>query len=166
MSGWRQFAEIVRQGEGAGTMGTKGTKPTSEAPFVPFVPIVPKALPFNPASLLREWHGHLVAIDDCHAPAGYSIMWWQQACDDARWIYENFAARAVRDGWSAHDMFGILPWRLGWGGICDRLRGARNLKMDGDRAVWSNCGIHDQFVRGAGDDLVGSGLIPIWKLGL
>jgi hypothetical protein len=120
----------------------------------------------DPVAILREWHGHFVAIDDCHAPAGYSIMLWQQACDDARWIYENFAARAVRDGWSGHDLFGVLPWRLGWGGICDRLRGARNLKMDGDRAVWSNCGIHDQFVRGAGDDLVGSGLIPIWKLGL
>ncbi len=92
-------------------------------------------------------------------------MWWQQACDDACWIYENFASRAVRDGWSAHDLFGVLPWHLGWGGLCDRLAGARNLKMEGERAAWSRFGVRDWTCRGAGDDLVSSGLVLIWEVG-
>lgn len=39
----------------------------------------------SPSSILRDWHGRLVTIDDCLAPVGCSIPWWQQACDDARW---------------------------------------------------------------------------------
>ena len=164
MSGWRQFAESIRQNDGAGTIGTKGTKPPAEAPFVPYVPIVPKAMS-NPASLLRKWHSQLVMLDDCLAPSGFQLGWWQQACDDARWVYEGFASRAVQDGWSAHDLFSVLPWRHGWGGLCDRLRGARNLKMDRDRAVWSHVGGKDSMCRGAGDDLVKAGLVLIWDIG-
>jgi hypothetical protein len=165
MSGWRQFAESIRQDDDAGTKGTKGTKHPVEAPFVPIVPIVPKAPPINPAPVLRDWHHHLVAIDDCRAPDGQSIMWWQQACDDARWIYENFASRAVREDWSAHDLFGVLPWHPGWGGLCDRLKGARNLKMAGPKAVWSNWGVPDWSCIGAGDQLITSGLMLIWEMG-
>lgn len=113
---------------------------------------------------LREWHAHLVQIEDCRAPEGFALGWWQQTCDDARWIYENFASRAVRDGWSAHDLFGVLPWHPGWGGLCDRLAGARNLKMDQNRAAWSRFGVRDWTCRGAGDGLVSSGLLLIWKL--
>ena len=164
MSGWRQFAEGIRQNEYAGTNGTLRTELPPEPPSGPIVPIVPKA-PSNPSAILREWHRHLSAIDDCRAPAGFSIMWWQQACDDAFWIYEHFASRAVRDGWSAHDLFGVLPWHPVWGGLCDRLNGARNLAIGGNRASWSSWGVPDWTCIGAGDQLTSSGLVPIWKLG-
>ncbi len=164
MSGWRQFAESIRQDDSSGTKGNKGTKLPGEAPFVPIVPIVPEVLPRDPVSVLREWHGHLVAIDDCHARAGFSIMWWQQACDDAHWIYENFASRAVRDGWSAHDLFGVLPSYPGWGGLCDRIKGARNLKMAGPKAIWFNWAVPDWTCIGAGDQLITSGLVSIWEM--
>jgi hypothetical protein len=118
----------------------------------------------DPVAILREWHGHLVGLDDCRAPAGFSIMSWQQACDDARWIYENFASRAVRDGWSAHDLFGILPWHPGWGGLCDRIKGSRNLKMEGQRAAWSSWGVREWTCASAGDGLVSSGLKLIWEM--
>lgn len=118
----------------------------------------------DPVAILREWHGRLVGIDDCRAPAGFSIIWWQQACDDARWIYENFASCAVRDGWSAHDLFGVLPWRPGWGGLCDRVRGARNLKMAGQKALWSSWGVRDWTCAGTGDQLITSGLVLVWEL--
>lgn len=117
-----------------------------------------------PASL-RSWHRHLSALDDCAAPLGFSLNRWQLLCDDACWIYENFASVAVRNGWSANDLFGVLPWHRGWGGLCDRLDGARNLKMDDCRAAWSHFGVRDWTCPGAGDDLVPSGLVPIWEIG-
>lgn len=159
MSGWRQFAESIRQDDAD---GAEGGSPEDRT-IVPIVPIVPQA-PTNPAAILWEWHGHLVAIDDCNAPAGFSIMWWQQACDDARWIYENFASRAMWDGWSAHDLFGVLPWFPGWGGLCDRIKGARNLKMAGQRAIWSSWGVPDWACAGAGDQLISSGIMLIWEM--
>jgi len=42
------------------------------------------------------------------------------------------------------------------------MAGARNLKMDGNRAVWSKLGIRECLCRGAGDDLMASGLKLLW----
>ncbi|MCK9542485.1 MAG: hypothetical protein M0R03_10710 [Novosphingobium sp.] len=117
-----------------------------------------------PTATLRQWHRHLSALDDLDPPAGYELNWWAQAVRDAWWIYENFASRAVRDGWSAHDLFGVLPWHHGWGGLCDRLRGARNLKMEGPKAIWSSWGVRDWTCAGAGDNLKTSGATLIWEL--
>jgi hypothetical protein len=91
-------------------------------------------------------------------------MWWQRACDDACWIYENFASRAARDGWSAHDLFGVLPWHPGWGGLCDRLQGARDLEMVGPKAKWSLFSAPGWTCAGAGDQLITSGLLLIWEM--
>jgi hypothetical protein len=91
-------------------------------------------------------------------------MWWQRACDDAMWIFNGFGEQAARDGWSEHDLFGILPWHHGWGGITCRLRGARNLKMDADRAVWAAGSHADRLARGFGATLISSGLVPIWEI--
>lgn len=120
----------------------------------------------NPAATLRDWHRYLAALDFNTAPAGFALNWWRQTCDDAHWIYEHFASRAVRVGWSAHDLFGILPWHPGWGGLCDRIRGARNLKMevDGRKAAWSNWGVTDWTCAGAGDQLITSRLVLIWEM--
>lgn len=62
------------------------------------------------------------------------------------------------------DLFGVLPGKWGWGGLCDRLKGARNLKMDADLAVWSVFGVRETFCRGGGDDLVAVGLVSIWEV--
>ena len=127
----------------------------------------PATLPARhpPASILRDWHRHLAPLDfDC-APDGFARNRWRELCDDSWWIYENFAAQAVHDGWSAQDLFGVLPFRPGWGGLCDRLQGARNLKMGGERAAWSRFGVKDWACRGAGDDLIASGLVLIWERG-
>ena len=133
--------------QGPATLATTATKPAG-----------------NPSVTLREWHSHLAPLDfDC-APQGFTLQRWRQLHGDSWWIYENFAARAVRDGWSAHDLFGVFAPRPGWGGLCDRLQGARNLKMDRDRAAWSSWGVRHWTCRGAGDDLVESGLKLIWEL--
>lgn len=166
MSGWRQFAEHVRA-DGEGDPETRIALAQVDGPFVPIVPnvsMVPNVAPLDPAFALRAWHRHLVALNDHRAPGGFPRLRWKQACDDARWLYENFAGRAVRDGWSAHDLFGVLPWHPGWGGLSDRVKGARNLKMESQRAVWSSWGVPEWFCAGAGDQLVSSGIMLIWEL--
>jgi hypothetical protein len=118
----------------------------------------------NPSVTLREWHSHLAPLDYDSAPNGFTLQRWRELGEDSWWLYENFASRAVRDGWSAADLFGVLVPRPGWGGLCDRLQGARNLKMVGPRAIWSRWGVPDSACIGSGDLLVSSGLVPIWGL--
>jgi len=118
----------------------------------------------NPTAILRDWHARLRVLDVYAPPEGMDAKRWAQAVDDACWIYTNFASRAVRDGWSALDLFGMHPTVCGGGGLCDRLRSARNLKMDADRAVWSWAMDRGTFCRGGGDALAASGVVVIWEL--
>lgn len=118
----------------------------------------------DPSLTLREWHSRLAPLDFDSAPDGFTLSRWRELREDSWWLYENFAAQAVRDGWSAHDLFAVFLPRSGWGGLCDRLQGARNLKMAGPRAIWSRWGVPDWTCIGAGDSLISSGLVPIWEL--
>lgn len=160
--GWRDHAKIVQD---AGHNRHNEHNSRDDEPIVPNVPIVP-GLPSETSAraTLRYWHGRLSALDFDTAPDGIDMRRWRQLCGDSWWIYENFAARAVRDGWSGHDLFGVLPWHTGWGGLCDRLQGARNLKMAGPKAIWSNWGVADWTCAGAGDQLITSGLVLIWEI--
>lgn len=118
----------------------------------------------NPSALLRDWHRHLSALDERQPPAHFDPARWWQMVEDACWVYENFAGQAVRDGWSALDLFGVLPFDVTLGGLVPRLAGARNLKMDRDRAIWSNWGVRDWTCRGTGDGLMTSGIVPLWGM--
>lgn len=90
-------------------------------------------------------------------------MRWGQLLDDAEFIFNGFAHQLAREGWSALDVFGVLPWRKGGGVLLDRLQGARNLKLDGEgRAFWSRYGVTFQTSRDVGEHLVSSGLLLIW----
>lgn len=158
--GWRDLARSIQDGEresGAGDNRDNGDDSPDPRP------IAPAAIrPIDPKRTLRDWHGHLVALDNSRPPEGYPAPLWRRAVEDACWVYENFAGQAVRDGWSALDLFGVLPFDVTLGGLVPRLAGARNLKMDRDRAVWSNWGVRDWTCRGAGDGLIASGIVVLW----
>jgi len=123
---------------------------------------VPNVPPVDPATALREWHARLSGLDPLAPPAEFDAGRWGQLVDDACWLYQGFASRAVRDGWSALDLFGVLPARPGWGGLVDRLRSSRDLKMTGERAVWTRLGVPDRLCRGAGDGLAKAGCVVLW----
>ncbi len=92
-------------------------------------------------------------------------MRWQPLVDSAVWVFNEFGEQLARAGWSGLDVFGILESGPGWGGLVDRIGESRNLKVLGERAVWSSWGVKDWTCRGAGDALVPSGLVLLWKVG-
>jgi hypothetical protein len=100
-------------------------------------------------------------VGSCEAPLaglkpnaplhGLDASRWGELLRDADWLLENFTRQAARDGWSAADLFGVLPGHDGWGGVADRLRGSRSLVMTADLACWRrmHTGTPDSFARGA-----------------
>jgi hypothetical protein len=100
---------------------------------------------------LAEWRDGLQTLDPGRALHGLAPSRWRVLVDDADWLFEQFAAAAARDGWSAADLFGVLPDHDGWGGVADRLRGSRSLVMTADVARWRrmHSGLPDSFTRGS-----------------
>lgn len=96
-------------------------------------PIVPGVVrPLRPS----EWLPALVAIDLCKPAAGVAAERWAQLVEDARWIASAHGTVAAALGWRASDLFGIDPAHDGWGGLADRLTGARGLKLTANVAHW------------------------------
>jgi hypothetical protein len=159
MSNWRAKADDALRGwDIRDNSANRSAGLPETGANVPIVPIVP----IQPARVLRKWHAHLSRLDPDQPPDGCNA-WWRQAVEDSCWLYENYASRAVRDGWSAHDLWGVMLAHPGWGGLTDRLRGARDLKMDSDRAAWTVGGVRERFCRGGGDDLRAD-LVLIWEV--
>ena len=112
----------------------------------------------------REWRVQLAGLDPWRPVAGIEGQRWRNLCEDAFWIFEKFGEPAARDNWSGLDLFGVLPVKPYWGGLADRLRGARNLKLVDGRARWAHMGVPEQWNRGSGLALVSSGLLLMWEL--
>lgn len=110
---------------------------------------------------LKEWHGRLSRVDEICSPPGWALNDWLRLLDSALWLYENFASQAAREGWSALDLFGYQPALPGCGGLADRLKDARNLKLAEGRACWSFLGVKERFCRGGALDL--AGIVPLWE---
>lgn len=104
-------------------------KSSETAPIVPNVPV--HVSDASARATLWKWHRRLLALDFDTAPEGFELQRWRQLCDDPWWLNENFASQLVRKGWSAHDIFGVLPWRPDDGVLLDRPQGARDLQLNG-----------------------------------
>jgi len=111
------------------------------------------------AARLREWHKHLSGVDQFVSPPGWTLDDWLRLTDTAFALYEGQASYAVRNGWTALDLFGVRPGMPRCGGLADQLHGARNLKLDGGRAFWTSLGV--QFRTGIG---CGQGCVLLWEL--
>lgn len=95
------------------------------------------------------WAQQLALPNANQPPDGFCITLWSIIYADATWLMDNFGELAARDSWSDADLFGLWPGKPHWGGIADRLRGARSLVMDADRASWRTWGQIERFNRGA-----------------
>lgn len=134
------------------------TKPTQPS-FVSSVGASPARLAGNPSAVLRDWHKHLSGVDQFVSPPGWTLDDWLRLTDTAFALYEGQASYAVRNGWTALDLFGVRPGMPRCGGLADQLRGARNLKLDGGRAYWSRMGVPFRTNVGCGQ-----GCVLLWEL--
>jgi hypothetical protein len=158
MGSWRKTAETMRQGEAARHNRHDRHDSPSNAPNVPIVPNVPA----DPARTLKRWRAELESLDWSAPRFGLHLHRWQRVLEDSGWLLDRFGEQAARDGWSECDLFGVLPGKDAWGGVADRLRAARSLKMTTERACWRDLitGEPDGFVRGQGDKLM---LVVMWE---
>jgi hypothetical protein len=103
-------------------------------------------------SRLTAWRTGLQSLHPARPLYGLAQGRWGVLVDDADWLFKQYALAADRDGWSAADLFGVLPGHDAWGGIADRLRGSRSLVMTADVARWRrmHSGLSDSFARGSG----------------
>ena len=146
MNSWRELAARILNGEHD---RTDRHETAMEPAIVPIVPIVPILVPPDPATLFEEWGAAIGSVDRYQAPPTYPPAHWLQLCDDAEWLLGTFGEQAARFGWSTADLFGLWPVKPHWGGVADRLRGARSLIMDADRSHWRTSGQVERFNRGS-----------------
>lgn len=170
---WRQLAEERLHGHGTEDIRDDRDKTPPIRAIVSTVPIVPPVdhgkLPTDAEArvILRDWHGRLSALDPDAGPDGFDPRRWRRIVEDARWLYTAWGSQLAREGWSALDVFGVLPWREQGGGFVDRLDGSRDVRLDGrGRAcwAWSYSDVIFQAYRGGGDPVVSSGLILVWEM--
>jgi hypothetical protein len=135
----------------AGFGGSAGASPT------------PVSETLAPSSVVRTWRAALDGLDRETPLHGLDAQRWRELLRDARWLLDHFVQQAARDGWSAADLFGLLPGHDGWGGVADRLQGSRSLVMTADRASWRRMltGTPDGFARGGSAMLR---LVVLWEL--
>lgn len=134
MSRWRELARRLKDSDGANGL------PASPSPIVPIVPIVTATVSHSTPLASGDpaaWLIALSSLDASRPPAGIAPGWWRTVLADARWIACYHADAAAAFGWSASDLFGILPDRgPGHGGVADRLDGARRLAFTARVAHW------------------------------
>ena len=136
--------------------------------FVPSVPSVLGAPPLDQARTLKLCRAGLGRLDPARPLHQLDGGRWRRLLEDAEWVLDEFAPGAFADGWTAVDLFGLWWWdnagtltlKDGWGGIADRLQGARSLKMTANRAHWRMAfsGEPMAFLRTAYPNLK-----PLWK---
>lgn len=164
--GWREYAQTVR--DSGHNRHNRHNRSDQEAivPIVPIVPIV-LGLPSEETArmILAEWHRRLSTLDVYEVPDGFDQQRWGTLLHDCWWLYESHASRLVRDGWTAMDLFAVIPMQRGIGGLADRLQGARNVLFDDQsKAHWTRLGVKFSTSRGIGEALRGSDARLVWEL--
>lgn len=131
MSSWRKLAQDLQRGE-EGQDKRDDRDEISPAPAnVPNVPNVPRGIPVDRSS----WAVALGALRASDPPLGIDPARWPLLLADAIWLCREHGKAAAALGWTASDLFGVdsLP---GWGGLADRLRGARRVTLTDTVGHW------------------------------
>lgn len=115
----------------------------------------------NPATAATpaEWREVLAGLDLDRPPDGMEAQRWVRLLGDARWLARWHGEAASSLGWTASDLFGIDAKREGWGGLADRLDGARQVTLTDTVAHWRtadlDCWLWRRSLRP---------LSPLWEL--
>ncbi len=85
---------------------------------------------------LRNWGDRLGLLHPSQPPAGFAPDRWQALVADALWLSALHGESAAALGWSESDLFGLDDSLDGWGGLADRLRGARRVHLTARVGHW------------------------------
>lgn len=134
MSRWRELATTLRENGGGDERDIRDDSPLS-SPIVPNVPIV-LGVSSRPTDGPSVWAAQLNALDLRQPPTRFAAERWSVLVEDARWLAFTHGQAAAALGWCASDLFGVDPTLDGWGGLADRLHGARALTFTENVAHW------------------------------
>ena len=83
----------------------------------------------------KAWRSALGTLSPS-CPLGCMAMGrWRMLLADAQWLAREHGDLAAKLGWTASDLFGLHSY-AGWGGVADRLQGARDLRFDERFVDW------------------------------
>lgn len=82
------------------------------------------------------WRERLARLDPAAPPAGCPADRWAQLVGDCLWLADRHGCNAAALGWTASDLFGLDDSHDGWGGLADRLEGARRVTLSNSVAHW------------------------------
>lgn len=146
---WRDLARQLRSDNRGGDDKDDRDKMPGQCPSVPVVPIVLEPLP-KPTHLSCNgpagWAAALAAIDPHQPPSGFPLGWWRTLHSDCLWLCGHHGEAAASLGWSAGDLFGVAD-RPGWGGLADRLEGARRVVLTETVGTWRGEGLAGRLWR-------------------
>lgn len=131
MSGWRQVARELKEAESSQAKNVAVRSDLPPAGSGIGASSHPATAPTDPVG----WERALTRLDANRPPIGFDPDRWPYLLTDARWLCNEHGAAAHCMGWTASDLFGI-GLAPGWGGVADRLEGARILMMTTRIAHW------------------------------
>ena len=130
----------IENGRGLRANWANGANPTPTLALLAPLALSPAQEPKSDGAEIvaadpAAWAAALAGLDASQPPPGFDPDRWKYVLADARWIctYHGRAAHAL--GWTASDLFGIGA-APGWGGLADRLEGARTLVLTNRIAHW------------------------------
>lgn len=141
------YAALAEIQSGGGLRANRANRanlvPVRADPGPTLAPLAPLAC--SPASIpktdeeaadLASWQAALARLDAATAPEGFTRARWRELVEDARWLADRHGGSAAALGWTASDLFGLDDTLDGWGGLADRLRGARRATFTDTVARW------------------------------
>ena len=131
----------IETGRGLRDNQAKRANPDPAQTLAPLAPLalspasIPKMDAGGPADPIA-WQVALAGLDAATAPQGFAPDRWRQLVEDARWLADRHGGSAAALGWTASDLFGLDDTMDGWGGLADRLAGARRATFTDAVARW------------------------------
>lgn len=127
------------------SMGLRANRAKRANPATVLAPLAPLALSPAPnqktseaipaPSDPRAWQTELAALSPSHPLGGIDPGRWRCLLTDAQWLARTHGEAAAALGWTSSDLFGLDPLPR-WGGLADRLHGARRVTLTDTVAHW------------------------------
>lgn len=131
----------IENGTGLRAKGANRANLTAQPPAQTLAPLAQLALSPTPDRKTAwtdptAWQDALARLDAAMPAPGYAPERWWQLVEDARWLADRHGRAAAALGWTASVLFGLDATLDGWGGVADRLRGARRVAFTDRLAHW------------------------------